>query len=186
MYVLYDYVLYICGPCSECIPILPVLYVCLYVAVPADGECRRSRGHGGLRCGDKGQRVPAWGDGTRLHRCSLRDTGHGSHCVKGALLLCTYVHTYILWLQYVCTYMHICVCACCVHVCTRLSISNTARVWHATLVHIAVCVHICTYVCTYVCMPSPHVLQWAIYKQQVSGLGTYILDSIIYKTYTIT
>ena len=143
--------MYVCGPCSECIPILPVLYVCLYVAVPADGECRRSSGHGGLRCGDKGQRVPAWGDGTRLHRSSLRDTGHGSHCLKGALYLCTY----ILWLQYVSTYMHICVCACHVHVCMRLSISKTARVWHATLVHIAVCVHICMYVC----MPPPHVLQ---------------------------
>ena len=69
---------------------------------------------------------------------------------------CIHVQTF---LQYIRMYMHICVCACCVHVCTRLSISKTARVWHATLVHIAVCVHICMYVCTYVCMPPPHVLQ---------------------------
>ena len=130
---------------------LSFLY-CMYVAVPADGECRRSSGHGGLCCGDKGQRVSAWGDGTRLHRSSLRDTGHGSHCVKGALYLCTNILTVHM-------YMHICVCACCVHVCTRLSISKTARVWHATLVHIAVCVHICMYVCMYVCVPPPHVLQ---------------------------
>ena len=156
-YVVHMCVLYnmnVCTYVARVVNVFLSLYiVCLYVAVPADGECRRSSGHGGLRCGDKGQRVPAWGDGTRLHRSSFRDTGHGSHCLKGALYLCTN----ILWLQYVRMYIcaHLCVCACCVHVCTRLSISKTARVWHATLVHIAVCVHICMYVC----MPPPHVLQ---------------------------
>ena len=143
--------IYICGPCSECIPILPILYVCMYVAVPADGECRRSSGHGGLRCGNKGQRVPAWGDGTRLHRSPLRDTGHGSHCVKGTL------HAYILWLQYVC----ICTSVCMLAVCTRVRGCPSPTQQGCDMLHYVVHITVCTYtyVCMYVCMPPPAVLQ---------------------------